>query len=149
MPPAADQRSLALVSGRGAVTRSREFTRAALFDWGWLPAAGDERRAVAEDVLLVVSELVTNAARHAGGPIELRLRHSPSGLRVEVSDESPEPPVLRSNDDPAVPGRHGLRVVALLSWAWGSVPDAGGKTVWSEIAAPPARLGPATGRDPH
>ncbi|WP_327675402.1 ATP-binding protein [Kitasatospora sp. NBC_00458] len=137
MPPDAE-RSLALRSATGAVTRSRAFTREALVDWGWLPAAGGERKAVAEDVLLIVSELVTNAARHVGGPIELRLRRSPSGLRVEVSDESPEPPVLRRNDDPAVPGRHGLRVVALLSWAWGSVPGARGKTVWSEISAPPA-----------
>ncbi|WP_406193631.1 ATP-binding protein [Kitasatospora sp. NBC_01560] len=145
MRPATDRR-LPLGSVTGAVTRSRAFTAEVLADWGWLPAAaGGERRAVADDVLLVVSELVTNAVRHGGGRIELRLRPSPPGLRVEVSDGSTEPPVLRYDDDPAVPGRHGLRVVALLSWDWGSVPAAGGKTVWSEIAAPPAA---AAGRRP-
>ncbi|WP_245204766.1 ATP-binding protein [Kitasatospora sp. RG8] len=133
----------------GVVVKSREFTCAALLDWGWLPAAEGERRAVAEDVLLIVSELVTNAAMHAGGPIELRLRRSPAGLRVEVSDTSPELPVLRRTKDPTAPGGYGLRVVALLSWAWGSASDPSGKTVWSEIAAPPARPELAKGHRSH
>ncbi|MEV4562016.1 ATP-binding protein [Kitasatospora sp. NPDC049285] len=146
MPSVSDHRRLALGQATGPVSESRAFTRAALLDWGWLPAPEGERRTVAEDVLLIVSELVTNAALHAGGPVELRLRHLPAGLRVEVSDLSPEPPVLRSRRDPSVPGGYGLRVVALLSWAWGSSPEEVGKIVWSEIASPPARPAPPTPR---
>src|SRR6266542_1725433 len=52
----------------GVVPLARDFTRQALYAWGWLPAATADQRAAAEDVLLVVSELVTNACLHAEGP---------------------------------------------------------------------------------
>ncbi|MCX5208528.1 ATP-binding protein [Kitasatospora sp. NBC_00240] len=135
-----DTRRLVLASGGGAVGRCREFAREALTRWDWAPAADGERGEVARDVLLIVSELVTNAAQHADGPIELSLTRSTTGLRVEVADCSPEPPVLRRGADPVLPGGHGLRVVDLLSWSWGSRVHEHGKTVWSEIAAPPAEL---------
>ena len=51
-----------------------------------LPAAAADRRAAAEDALLVVSELVTNACLHAGGPEELRLRCAEDRVRIEVSE---------------------------------------------------------------
>ncbi|MFD7227701.1 ATP-binding protein [Streptomyces sp. NPDC059881] len=96
----------------------------------------DERRAIAEDVLMVVSELVTNACLHAGGPLELVLHCTPDRLRIEVTDASPVPPRPRPHADPAVPGGHGLVVLARLARAWGSVPHGSGKTVWAEVAAP-------------
>ncbi|GGV23144.1 ATPase [Kitasatospora herbaricolor] len=136
-----ETRRLVLTTGGGSVGRCREFARDALIHWGWTPTDEGERGAVARDVLLVVSELVTNAAQHADGPVELSLTRSVLGLRVEVADCNPEPPVLRRGG-PALPGGHGLRVVDLLSWTWGSRPHAHGKTVWSEIAAPPADLRP-------
>ncbi|WP_354638803.1 ATP-binding protein [Kitasatospora camelliae] len=129
-------RRLALTEIRGSVGRSREFTRTALEDWGWLPAAGN-RLAVTEDVLLMVSELITNACLHAGGPRELVLHRTGALLRVEVTDESPFPPVIRPGGHPAVPGGHGLKVVDRLSRGWGSEPGAVGKTVWLEIEVPP------------
>ncbi|MGW7103036.1 ATP-binding protein [Streptomyces sp. NPDC054838] len=99
-----------------------------------------------EDVLLLVSEVVTNACLHAGGPRELVLRHSPEGLRVEVSDDSPEPPRRRPPGDRSRPGGHGLIVLERLATKWGAEPSGGafpGKTVWLEV--PP----PALPRDPR
>ncbi|MBO1414448.1 ATP-binding protein [Streptomyces sp. FH025] len=118
--------------------RSREFSRAALLSWHWLPAADEEQRAVAEDVLLMVSELVTNACLHApGGPRELRLDWDGARLRVEVADASPVPPRLRPYPPgQGRPGGYGLRVVDRLARAWGSVPEGEGKLVWLEVPSP-------------
>ncbi|OKK18347.1 hypothetical protein AMK16_18660 [Streptomyces sp. CB00455] len=117
----------------GVVGRCRDFTRRALADWQW----SQEAHAV-EDVLLLVSEVVTNACLHAGGPRELVLRHSPERLRVEVSDGSTELPRRRGPGDRALPGGHGLIVLERLTRSWGSVPSPDGvtgKTVWLEVPA--------------
>ncbi|MER7337339.1 ATP-binding protein [Streptomyces sp. NPDC000075] len=119
----------------GVVTRCRDFTRRALADWRWAPGSEAE-----EDVLLLVSELVTNACLHAGGPRELVLRYGPGGrLRVEVSDDSPEPPRPRAVQDRSRPGGHGLVLLNVLAQSWGSAPLPGshpGKTVWLEVPFP-------------
>ncbi|MEU8618615.1 ATP-binding protein [Streptomyces sp. NPDC048623] len=125
----------------GAVTRCRDFTADALRDWGWLPAATAEDRERAEDVLLLVSEVVTNACLHADGPEELVLRYSADRLhlRLEVSDANPAPPRPRAPRSPALPGGHGLMVLSRLAGAWGSAPKADGalgKVVWAEVARP-------------
>ncbi|WP_395298179.1 ATP-binding protein [Kitasatospora hibisci] len=130
-------RRLVLAGSEGAVQRCRDFSRAALFLWHWLPAADEEQLAVSEDVLLMVSELVTNACLHApGGPRELRLHWDGARLRVEVADASPVPPRLLVHGDPARPGGHGLRVVDRLARAWGSLPEGRGKLVWLEVPSP-------------
>ncbi|MFJ7278241.1 ATP-binding protein [Kitasatospora sp. NPDC098663] len=130
-------RRLVLAGSEGAVQRSRDFSRAALLAWHWLPAPDVRRLAAAEDVLLMVSELVTNACLHApGGPRELRLGWDGERLRVEVSDASPAAPQLRPFADPGRPGGHGLRVVDRLARGWGCLPEGEGKLVWLEVAAP-------------
>ncbi|MFJ3221274.1 ATP-binding protein [Kitasatospora sp. NPDC086801] len=130
-------RRLVLDGSEGAVRRSRDFSREALLAWHWLPAVGAGRLAVAEDVLLMVSELVTNACLYApGGPRELRLSWDGARLRVEVSDASPVPPRLRPFADPGRPGGHGLRVVDRLARDWGCLPEGEGKLVWLEVASP-------------
>ncbi|MQS16859.1 ATP-binding protein [Streptomyces kaniharaensis] len=137
MPGPEQTRRLALGGSEGAVQRSREFSREALRSWHWLPAADDEQQAVTEDVLLMVSELVTNACLYApGGPRELRLSWNGHRLRVEVADASPVPPRLRPHADPGRPGGHGLRVVDRLARAWGSLPEGEGKLVWLEVPSP-------------
>jgi serine phosphatase RsbU (regulator of sigma subunit)/anti-sigma regulatory factor (Ser/Thr protein kinase) len=83
---------------------------------------------------LIVSELVTNAIRYAGGPIGLRLIHDVA-LTCEVSDPSNTQPRLRrahSTDE----GGRGLFLVAQLSNRWGSRYGYSGKTVWAEQALP-------------
>ncbi|MDR3083211.1 MAG: ATP-binding protein, partial [Streptomyces sp.] len=54
-------RRLSFDGQSGVVPLARDFARQALYAWGWLPATTADQRAAAEDVLLVVSELVTNA----------------------------------------------------------------------------------------
>lgn len=81
LPAAGQRRRLALAGVRGSVAKGRDFTRQALRDWGW---DGTE---TAEDTLLLVSELLTNASLHADGCHELVLTAG-KVLRIEVSDGS-------------------------------------------------------------
>lgn len=131
-------RRLKLSGESGIVPRARDFTRQALRDWGWLPAATADRRAAAEDVLLVVSELVTNACLHAGGPEELRLHRGPKAVRLEVVDGSTGEPAPRTPHRAGRPGGHGMFIVQRLCLDWGVIRDGDrpGKTVWAELAAP-------------
>ncbi|MEV0533591.1 ATP-binding protein [Kitasatospora sp. NPDC050463] len=133
-------RRLVLDDSPGAVQRSRDFSRHALVEWHWLPAFDEEQLAAADDVLLMVSELVANACLHTpGGPTELRLSWDGTLLRVEVTDASPEPPRPVLHADPGRPGGHGLRVVDRLARAWGSLPEGTGKLVWLEVPSPLGR----------
>ncbi|MEJ8640986.1 ATP-binding SpoIIE family protein phosphatase [Streptomyces sp. MS1.HAVA.3] len=83
---------------------------------------------------LIVSELVTNAIRHAGGPVRLRLIRADT-LTCEVSDSSNTQPRMRRARNSEEGGR-GLYIVAQLSHRWGSRYTVAGKTVWSEQALP-------------
>ncbi|WP_129311375.1 ATP-binding protein [Streptomyces sp. L2] len=96
------------------------------------PAPG--RRAV-QDAQLVVSELVTNAIRHAPGPGTLRLELAPDAatLRISVIDTSTDPPLPRP-PDPGRVGGHGLRLVTLLSTGLRTTPVPGGKRVTATVA---------------
>ncbi|GAA2496343.1 ATP-binding protein [Streptomyces thermolineatus] len=136
--PAGQVRRLLLAGASGIVPLARDFTRQALHDWGWMPATTPEHRAAAEDVLLVVSELVTNACLHAGGPQELRLRCGDSSLRMEISDNGAGTPAPRSPHQAGRPGGHGMFIVQRLCRDWGVAPnpDGRGKTVWAELTAP-------------
>ncbi|WP_424892112.1 ATP-binding protein [Streptomyces sp. XH2] len=136
--PPGGVRRLHLVGVSGAVPMSRDFTRQALYDWGWLPAAGADHRAAAEDVLLVVSELVTNACLHADGPEELRVSCAGKVLRLEVVDLGAGTPAPRTPHRGGRPGGHGMFIVQRLCLDWGVVRNesGAGKTVWAELAAP-------------
>ncbi|WP_228980275.1 ATP-binding protein [Streptomyces sp. DH12] len=48
-----------------------------------------------DDVLLVVTELASNAVQYAPGPFTVRLRRTFDGVHIEVHDTNPEPPVPR------------------------------------------------------
>ncbi|MFE5857560.1 ATP-binding protein [Streptomyces sp. NPDC056500] len=128
-------RRLGLFGTRGVVGRCRDFASRALADWGWTPAAG-EAASRADDVLLVVSELVTNACLHAGGPTELVLRHTSEGVRIEVADRNPQPPEPRAREV-RLPGGHGLLVLERLADSWGSTPLGEGKVVWANLGPAP------------
>ncbi|EMF50735.1 regulatory protein [Streptomyces bottropensis ATCC 25435] len=120
------------------VPLARDFPRQALHEWGWLPAATADQRAAAEDVLLVVSELVTNACLHAEGPAELRIACDNKVLRIEVSDRGAGNPAPRTPHRAGRPGGHGMFIVQRLCLDWGVVraPGESGKTVWAELGAP-------------
>ncbi|MEU9442212.1 ATP-binding protein [Streptomyces sp. NPDC048304] len=131
-------RRISLRGESGVVPLARDFTRQALYAWGWLPASGADQRAAAEDVLLVVSELVTNACLHAEGPDELLLACDNKVIRVEVSDRGTGQPAPRTPHRAGRPGGHGMFIVQRLCLDWGVVrtADRPGKTVWAELGAP-------------
>ena len=87
-----------------------------------------------EDILLLASELVTNAVRHGGGQVTVRLWAGPETIRVEVTDANPHRPLAADRGPDAEEGR-GLLIVRALASRWGSAPlrDGSGKTVWFEV----------------
>ncbi|MGW0910405.1 ATP-binding protein [Streptomyces sp. NPDC002784] len=114
----------------GAVRAARSAVRGRLHDW--------DLDSLADIAALLVSELVTNALRHATGPIGVRLvRPVRLGgvLLVEVSDPIPDFPRERIAAPEDESGR-GLQLVALSSRRWGTRPGGAGKTVWFELAVP-------------
>ncbi|WP_328555154.1 ATP-binding protein [Streptomyces sp. NBC_00358] len=138
VPVGRQARRLNLDGESGVVPLARDFARQALYAWGWLPAPSADRRAAAEDVLLVVSELVTNACLHAEGPDELRISCDNKVLRIEVSDRGAGQPAPRTPHRAGRPGGHGMFIVQRLCLDWGVVrtPGVAGKTVWAELGAP-------------
>ncbi|MEU6234352.1 SpoIIE family protein phosphatase [Kitasatospora sp. NPDC047058] len=83
---------------------------------------------------LVLSELVTNAIRYAGGPVEVRLVRA-ERLTCEVSDPSATQPRMRRAHLTDEGGR-GLYLVAQLTNRWGSRYTRHGKTIWAEQELP-------------
>ncbi|MFB6790125.1 ATP-binding protein [Streptomyces olivaceus] len=131
-------RRLNFEDASGVVPLARDFTREALYAWGWLPSATADQRAAAEDVLLVVSELVTNACLHAEGPDELWITCEKKVIRLEVSDRGTGQPAPRTPHRAGRPGGHGMFIVQRLCLDWGVVrtPGVAGKRVWAELGAP-------------
>jgi serine phosphatase RsbU (regulator of sigma subunit) len=128
-----------------ARTRALDADRVATWTIPPDPAAVAETRKNAVDQLavwgltdiafvteLVVSEMVTNAIRHAAPPIQLRLIHD-RNLICEVSDASNTAPHMRRARTYDEGGR-GLLLVAHLTERWGTRPTAKGKTIWAEQA---------------
>ncbi|MFI6857346.1 SpoIIE family protein phosphatase [Streptomyces sp. NPDC050416] len=109
-----------------AVAQTRKDVVAQLERWGLSDAVF-----VTE---LVVSELVTNAIRHAQPPIQLRLIHD-NTLICEVSDGGNTAPHLRRARTYDEGGR-GLLLVAQLTERWGTRQGAAGKTIWAEQTLP-------------
>ncbi|MDX2936735.1 SpoIIE family protein phosphatase [Streptomyces ipomoeae] len=124
-----------------AVMHARRFTARILRRW--------QVEEAADAVLLVVSELVTNALVHTQGQVRLDLILRGDRVRVCVSDSSPRAPAKPVIVDWEATGGRGLLLVEAMSESFGSVPVAGGKQVWSEIVVPgreaaPADSGPRT-----
>lgn len=90
---------------------------------------------VRTDVLLVATELVTNAFLHGQPPVQFQLlgRLDGTPLRIEVTDHGPALPQLREPDALAPNGR-GLLLVAASTSSWGVETGRHSKTVWAEFA---------------
>ncbi|MER7170111.1 ATP-binding protein [Streptomyces mesophilus] len=114
-------RSFPLNSG---VKAARDWTRERLDDLGWSRTAPE----TADDVLLAVSELVTNAHVHAHSAAQLVLTWDAECLHVTVHDASPLPPETREPGAEALGGR-GLLLVDALADTWSTYPCPKGKEV--------------------
>lgn len=122
----------ALDGRSGSVTLARDHARAFLD--GRSPRLPDT---AAQDVLLVVTELVTNAVRHAPGPCTLTMADDGRELTVAVSDTSAELPVPRPPDLATGGGGFGMYLLARLALrTYASAGPQGGKTVTAVLAAP-------------
>lgn len=119
-----------------AVAEARRLVRAAVRSWG-VPVD-------AEIVVLLTSELVTNAVTHGTAcaePVEIATvtvlitGSRDAGLRVDVHDSSPVPPV--AGDLPLDSGEHGrgLLLVETLASKWGSYRTGLGKSVYFTLGA--------------
>ncbi|MEU5689386.1 protein phosphatase [Streptomyces venezuelae] len=106
--------------------RARELATRQLHAWGL------EELSFATE--LVVSELVTNAVRYAGGPIQVRLIRDRT-LLCEVADPGHTSPHLRHSTEEDEGGR-GLLIVAQLVQRWGTRYSRSGKTIWTEQSFP-------------
>jgi anti-sigma regulatory factor (Ser/Thr protein kinase) len=131
-------RWVALGAEPSSVGPARRYANSMLGAWNIPDSAAD-------DVELVVSELLTNAIRatprHSPVQVWLRLSHRIGHVRVEVADSSPDalpPPLTPAEGIAALTAEHGrgLIIVAAVSQEHGAwpLPD-GGKVVWAILAS--------------
>jgi len=116
------------------VGRARRWARSRLAGSG----LGDDEP-LAETLILLISELVTNAVVHTGCPAVLRMlvgAADPAGsagtVRVEVADTSCCPPQPRHAAGEDTGGR-GLELVDGLADRWGWQREGAGKRIWCEV----------------
>ncbi|MFB4294510.1 ATP-binding protein [Nonomuraea sp. ATR24] len=113
-----------LAEEMGSITAARRIARDAMDAWDYHGSR--------DDVLLVVSELVTNALRHGSGEPVLRITGGSWHVRVEVGDDAERLPEARM---PGPADGWGLHVIGELCTRWGVTPHTGGKVVWCELTA--------------
>lgn len=122
---------LTLPAERESVPRARRFSRSVTTASGIGHAA--------DDAEVLVSELVTNAVRHApipGAALCLRLLRAGARLRIEVHDQSAAVPRTRQVDLMEETGR-GWFLVAVMADRHGTDHTPSGKSVWCEVLAWP------------
>lgn len=107
---------------------ARRFVAAVLQSWR-MPELLDG------DVQLLVSEVASNAVRHADSPLTIVVRYDGRVVRVEVGDGSRViPAALEPTLDQT--GGRGLFLVESLADSWGVVPTTDGKRIWFDVVAP-------------
>lgn len=122
------------------VGRARRWARSRLIGSGM-----NDDEPLAETLILLISELVTNAVVHTGCPAVLRMLFGSGAaeagtVRVEVADTSARPPCPRHAQGEDTNGR-GLELVDGLADRWGWQPEGSGKRIWCEVD----RCEPGTG----
>jgi anti-sigma regulatory factor (Ser/Thr protein kinase) len=123
----AESALLALTRSPSSVGAARRFIEARAAAWSLPEPTTDQ-------LVLIGSELVTNAVLHARTELTLTVELRDGRVRISVTDRSQAPATLRHYRADAFTGR-GLGVVAALSDRWGVSAAADGKVVWAELAA--------------
>ncbi|MDP9434335.1 MAG: SpoIIE family protein phosphatase [Actinomycetota bacterium] len=123
---------VSLHGDRWAARTARRLAAQALSGWGITGT-------VADDAVLLASELVNNAVTHTGRPRRLRVRRLVDRLVLEVSDADPRPPQRSGSNGPhggdgGEEGGRGLVILDALASGWGVRFDGTGKVVWCEVA---------------
>jgi anti-sigma regulatory factor (Ser/Thr protein kinase) len=123
------RREMVLEADETAVAAVRMHVECTLRSWGM--------SRLAEDATLIVSELATNAVRHAGDVVLLRCSVSErKRFLMEVWDPCAELPTVGAPGFLGVGGR-GLMIVEALAADWGAHRvDEGGKIVWAALDLP-------------
>ncbi|MFD6416318.1 SpoIIE family protein phosphatase [Streptomyces sp. NPDC060194] len=145
-PPRLGSAHTALPGNSLAPAAARNFVRAALAGWAAAggPAAAGVSERLADDAVLLASELVTNAVVHARTQVEVACRlegaagEDGAGLVLEVTDHHPARDVRKgvAERGGGLPefGR-GLRIVARLTDSWGITYRPRTKTIWARLPA--------------
>lgn len=128
--PPANEAYLQLPAEPISPQRARLFVESTIEQW--------DCAELADIVLLLTSELVTNAVLHAGSDVDLSLRLAGSVLQITVADRSPVQPVIRQQRDEATNGR-GMLLLDAMATRWSVVPTEAGKIVWFEVPTHMAR----------
>ena len=110
-----------------SVRSARHFAREVLAGRG----VAEERLALAE---LLVSELASNAVKHATTSFTLAIKVKDAIIRIEVTDTGSGQPTLK-HPRPDQPDGRGLLIVESLSDAWGTTVERDSKTVWCILSA--------------
>ncbi len=119
-----------------SVGAARALVAAVLNDWG-IDDTGTGR-AFLSDILLIVSELSTNAIQATAEDFRLTVAQGADHVNIAVEDSDPQPAQLTRAPPDRVHGR-GLALVAALSTSWGQESHPGnGKTVWARVSRPPS-----------
>jgi anti-sigma regulatory factor (Ser/Thr protein kinase) len=83
-----------------------------------------------DDAQLVITELVSNAVRHANGDLQLLIVLRDRHLHLSIADGSETPPHRILPDPDSGEGGRGLLLIDAVAAAWGSSPTLNGKVVW-------------------
>ena len=89
---------------------------------------------IVDDLSLLVSELMTNAYRHARQRITLHAIYDGDGVTVAVTDDNAgdHPVRVEAQDASSETGR-GLQIVDALAGSWGITSRADGKSIWFRL----------------
>ncbi|MEU9306969.1 ATP-binding protein [Streptomyces sp. NPDC048256] len=131
-PPSGPPRQATFPRGPEAAHQARAYVRD-LLTHDDAPKIADD---LLDDVLLVVSELVTNAYRYGTEPgdfVLVTVLTTAEGVRIEVDDPRRRRPHLRNESDERARGR-GLHIVDALAARWDVDDRPFGKKVWAEVA---------------
>ncbi|GHJ40546.1 SpoIIE family protein phosphatase [Streptomyces sp. TS71-3] len=130
--------------GRSVAT-ARSFVRDTLQGWGLTD--------IADDAVVLTSELVTNAVVHAGTAAQVLCLRAAEGVRIEVADRYPErevPLQYKPVDmgSPDSEGGRGLQLCAALASKWGVEYSRTHKQVWFQLTSPDRPVGTRTAGPP-